>query len=227
MKQVGGSSTSASVSGATGGSVLGGGASTLSPSAQTSENFNTASRSVGTGLIAAVVVSQWTCECAGWELLIVPEGYWYWLTLSSSNVCVAGAATIWQSASVSYQYGVSGPYAYASGACIQVLIFSLMSVQVKLNAPNAHTYLEIMRVRYGHKGNLFFSLTSNILVISMLLLGGSVVVSALTGMSVQVAIIFMPIGVLLYTVHGGLKSSFIACYLHTIIVSGKRWKRQG
>jgi Na+/proline symporter len=134
---------------------------------------------------------------------------------------VSGAATILQSASVSYQYGVSGPYAYASGACIQVLIFSLMSVQVKLNAPNAHTYLEIMRVRYGrttHKVYLFFALTCNILVTSMLLLGGSAVVSSLTGMSVQVAIIFMPIGVLLYTVHGGLKSSFIACYLHTIIV---------
>lgn len=47
----------------------------------TSEHFNTAGRSVKTGLIASVIVSQWT-----------------W------------AATLLQSSNVAWQYGVSGPF---------------------------------------------------------------------------------------------------------------------
>lgn len=52
----------------------------------TSEHFNTAGRSVRTGLIAAVVCSQWT-----------------W------------AATLLQSSNVAWQYGVSGPFWYGAG----------------------------------------------------------------------------------------------------------------
>lgn len=48
--------------------------------------FSTAGRSVKSGLVAAAVVSSWT-----------------W------------AATLLQSSAVAYQYGVSGPFFYASG----------------------------------------------------------------------------------------------------------------
>lgn len=52
----------------------------------TSEMFSTAGRSVKSGLVAAAVVSSWT-----------------W------------AATLLQSSAVAYQYGISGPFFYASG----------------------------------------------------------------------------------------------------------------
>ncbi|CAN0253774.1 unnamed protein product, partial [Scytosiphon promiscuus] len=55
----------------------------------TSEQFNTAGRSIKTGLTASVIVSQWT-----------------W------------AATLLQSSNVAFNYGVSGPFWYASGATI-------------------------------------------------------------------------------------------------------------
>ena len=53
---------------------------------QTSEMFSTAGRSVKSGLVAAAVVSSWT-----------------W------------AATLLQSTTVAYEYGISGPFFYASG----------------------------------------------------------------------------------------------------------------
>lgn len=61
-----------------------------SVSVKTNEEFSSASRSVKTGLIAAGIVSAWT-----------------W------------AATLLQSSTVAFNYGVSGPYWYAGGACVQ------------------------------------------------------------------------------------------------------------
>ena len=57
--------------------------------AQTSENVNTAGRTVKSGLVASAVVSSWT-----------------W------------AATLLQSTGIAYRYGVSGPFWYASGATV-------------------------------------------------------------------------------------------------------------
>lgn len=77
-----------------------------------SEEFNTASRSVKPGLIAAGIVSAWT-----------------W------------AATLLQSSTVAYQYGVAGPFWYAAGATVQIFVFSVLACKVKMNAPRCHTYL--------------------------------------------------------------------------------------
>lgn len=67
---------------------------------QTSEEFSTAGRTVKSGLVAAAVVSSWT-----------------W------------AATLLQSSGVAYSYGVSGPFWYASGATVQILLFATLAIE--------------------------------------------------------------------------------------------------
>lgn len=67
---------------------------------QDSENFNTAGRTVKSGLVASAVVSSWT-----------------W------------AATLLQSSSVAYRYGVSGPFWYASGATVQIILFATLAIE--------------------------------------------------------------------------------------------------
>ena len=159
---------------------------------QNSEWFNTAGRVIKTGLTAAAIVSAWT-----------------W------------AATLLQSSTVAYLYGISGPFWYASGATIQVLLFGILAIELKRKAPNAHTFLEIMRARYGngtHKIFLGFALTCNMIVTGMLLLGGAAVVNGLTGMDISLAAFMIPIGVMIYTLVGGLKATFVADYMHTVII---------
>merc|ERR1719324_1894813 len=158
----------------------------------TSEFFNTAGRSVKTGLTAAVIVSQWT-----------------W------------AATLLQSSNVAWNYGVSGPFWYASGATIQVLLFGILAIEVKRRARKAHTMCEMVRARWGtgaHITFLCFGFMANIIVTSMLLLGGAATVNALTGMNIDLASFLIPWGVILYTAAGGLKATFLASYLHTAII---------
>lgn len=79
---------------------------------QTSEMFSTAGRTVKSGLVASAVVSSWT-----------------W------------AATLLQSTSIAYDYGVSGPFWYASGATVQIILFASIAIELKRRAPNAHVSL--------------------------------------------------------------------------------------
>jgi Na+/proline symporter len=90
-----------------------------------------------------------------------------------------------QSSSVAYNYGVSGPFWYASGATVQILLFASIAIELKRRAPNAHTFLEVIRARFGTTTHLVFTvfgIMTNILVTAMLLTGGAAVISALTGM---------------------------------------------
>jgi SSS family transporter len=159
---------------------------------QTSEAFSTAGRSVKSGLVAAAVVSSWT-----------------W------------AATLLQSSAVAYNYGVSGPFWYASGATIQVILFATLAIELKRKAPNAHTFLEAIRARYGgitHVVFIIFGLVTNVLVTAMLLTGGAAVIKDLTGMHAAAGCFLLPVGVVLYTMFGGIRATFITDWVHTVIL---------
>lgn len=158
----------------------------------TSEEFSTAGRSVKTGLIAAAVVSSWT-----------------W------------AATLLQSTTVTYQYGVSGAFWYAAGACVQIILFSAIAIELKKKSPGAHTFLEVMKARYGPPGHItfmVFAILTNIVVTVQLLSGGSAVISYLTGMHPVAACFLLPLSVAIYTVFGGLKATIITDWIHTFIL---------
>lgn len=155
---------------------------------KTSEWFYTAGRSIKTGLIASSIVSAWT-----------------W------------AATLLQSSTVTFEFGIAGSFWYAAGACIQVVLFSILAIELKRKAPMTHTFTEMINVRYGrhaHKIFLFFGLMTNTLVTAMLVLGGAAVVNSLTGIDITLAAFLLPFGIILYTIFGGLKATFFAEYIN-------------
>ncbi|KAN0082797.1 Sodium:solute symporter family domain containing protein [Tylopilus felleus] len=161
-------------------------------SPRNSEEFTSASRSVKPGLIASGIVSAWT-----------------W------------AATLLQSSAVAYRYGISGPWWYAAGATVQVLLFAQLAAKLKLNAPYAHTWLEIVATRWGtlaHLVFMFFGLATNLIVSSMLVLGGSATVNSLTGMNTIAACFLIPLGVAIYVVVGGMRSTLLCDYTHTTVL---------
>ena len=99
---------------------------------KTFEWFSTAGRRVKTGLFASSVVSTWT-----------------W------------AATLLQSSTVAYQIGISGPFWYAASASIQVMIFTILAMELKRKAPSSHTFPEMIYARFGkHSHKISCSLPS-------------------------------------------------------------------
>ena len=155
---------------------------------KTSEWFYTAGRTIKTGLIASSIVSAWT-----------------W------------AATLLQSSTVTFEFGIAGAFWYAAGASIQVILFSIIAIELKRKAPMTHTFPEMLYIRYGkhaHKVFLFFALMTNTVVTAMLVLGGAAVVNSLTGVDITLAAFLLPVGIILYTISGGLKATFFAEYLN-------------
>ncbi|SGZ47654.1 CIC11C00000003181 [Sungouiella intermedia] len=158
----------------------------------TAEEFATAGRSVKTFLLSSAVVSSWT-----WAA-----------TLLTSTVQV-------------YNNGVSGALYYAAGATVQIILFACLAIKGKERAPSAHTYLEIVKTRYGpvtHGIYCFWGFATNVLVTAMLLTGGSAVVHDLTGMNVVAACLLLPLGVVVYTLFGGIKATFLTDYAHTVVI---------
>jgi Na+/proline symporter len=172
---------------------------------ENAEEFTVAKRSLGTGLTAAGVTSSWT-----------------WST------------TLLSSATVAYEYGVAGSFFYAACNSTQIMIFSNLAIvslvlvnilltakadpyqESKRKAPNARTFLEIIRVRYGttaHLSFMFFSLASNILVVSSILIGGAAAINSLTGMNVYASLWLLPMSVAAYTLRGGLRATILTDYV--------------
>jgi Na+/proline symporter len=116
---------------------------------------------------------------------------------------------------------VSGPFWYASGATIQVLLFAILAIEIKRKCPAIHTMLEIVLCRWGttaHMVFLFFGLLTCLIVTAMLILGGAATINALTGMSTYAANFMIPVPVMLYTAFGGLKGTYYASFTHTAVI---------
>ncbi len=77
-----------------------------------SEQFNTAGRSIGTGLLAVDLVSHWT-----WASILL------------------------QSVSYGQFYGITGSYWFAVNDAIIMWLFAVVALELKHRAPKAHTML--------------------------------------------------------------------------------------
>ncbi|KAL3698886.1 hypothetical protein R1sor_012962 [Riccia sorocarpa] len=157
-----------------------------------SEEFNTAGRSIKTGLVAVDVVSRST-----------------WV------------ATLTVSVNEAYSYGISGPFWVSSGSVIQMIVFAILALELKRKAPKAHTVIELIRIRWGHFAALvflYFCYLNNFMISALMFVGAGEIMSTVTGIDIYAALILLPLGVVIYTFGGGLKATFISSYMHTIII---------
>ena len=117
-------------------------------------------------------------------------------------------------------------------------MFGMVAAKVKMNANGAHTFLEIVKARFGTGAHLlftFYAFLCILIVCGSLLrafliwssfvhpltcipVGGAATVNALTGMDIIAACFLLPIGIAVYVVFGGLRATFICDWAHTIIL---------
>lgn len=163
----------------------------LSEKSDRTEMFMVANRSVGIGLTTSAVFSSWM-----------------WIN-----------ETVYCSLQT-YKFGIALPVWWSAGLTFQIALMAVLGVAAKIRIPHAHTSLEIARIRYGRLGHVAFMilcLVLNILGCSNLLFNGSVVLSAMTGMHFVASTLLLPAGVIVYTVLGGIKATFLTDFLHTAI----------
>ncbi|KAL5338593.1 hypothetical protein BJX70DRAFT_398539 [Aspergillus crustosus] len=156
------------------------------------EMFMTANRTVRTGLTASAVVSSWL-----WSTALLGSSF------------------------TGYNYGVSDPFWFAAGCSPMIVFFALLGISCKRKVPEAHTSLEVVRIRYGRVAHIVFMvlcLVNNIFASANMLLGASAVISAMSGMHIIASTFLLPVRVTVYTFVGGIKATFLTDYFHTTII---------
>lgn len=122
---------------------------------------------------------------------------------------------------VGYNFGIAGPFWFAAGCSPMIVFFALLGISCKLKIPEAHTLLEIVRIRYGTTAHIVYMglcLINNIIAVANMLLGASAAITALTGIHIIAATFLLPVGVVLYTFVGGIKATFLTDYFHTFTI---------
>lgn len=150
---------------------------------QGTEMFYTARHTIKSGFLASSVVSSWTI-----------------------------AATLLTSTTWTFEFGVSGAYFYGAGACVQIFLFAVAALSLKRIAPGAHTMLELAKLRYGPAGHwvqICFSTVYQAFNCICILVGASAVYSAMTGMNPIAVCFLLPVGVVIYTLTGGIKATVL------------------
>ncbi|KGQ91018.1 solute:sodium symporter (SSS) family transporter [Candida albicans P94015] len=165
----------------------------LHENANSTETFSVANRSVGTFLSASAVYSSWSWST---EFLFV--------------------------SSMTYNYGVQAGYYYGAGLAIQIAVMSVIGIHAKKRIPTAHTSLEAVQLRYGKAAHLLYlvlSLICNICSCSAMILACASGISIIAGnLHIVASTMLIPFGVLLYTVVGGLKATFLTDFVHTTVL---------
>lgn len=158
----------------------------------TAEWFLSAGRNMKGGIVTASIVSTWT-----------------W------------AATIMVSSKMGYDYGISGPYWYAAGATIPLLLFGIVAIYMKKLAPQLHTFPEFALYRYDKKTHwimIIIGLLACTIVTTMVILGGALALNVLTGINVKIAVLVIPLAFCFYSSITGLKGSIITDYIQIAII---------
>lgn len=148
---------------------------------------------VSIGLTATTIVSQWT-----WS------------------------ATLLQSSTVASKYGISGPYWYAGGATIQIILFAILSIMLKTRAPGAKTFLQVIKARFGSRTHIVFCVfaffTNLIVMMSLTIAGTTVLNSLVKDLSPELAAMLLAAVIGGYTLIGGLGATFYVSYFNTALI---------
>ena len=165
----------------------------LHENANSTETFSVANRSVGTFLSASAVYSSWSWAT---EFLLV--------TL------------------MTYNYDIQAGFYFGAGLAVQIAVMSVLGIHAKKKIPTAHTSLEAVQLRYGKAAHLLYlvlSLICNICSCLSMILACAANISIIAGnLHIVASTMLIPFGVLLYTVVGGLKATFLTDFIHTTIL---------
>ncbi|KAK2148053.1 hypothetical protein LSH36_519g04111 [Paralvinella palmiformis] len=120
------------------------------------------------------------------------------------------------------KYGVVGQFWFCAGLIIQPLLFAIVACEIRIKAPGAKTFLQVIYARYGvpaHVVFMLFALFVNIYVASMVMYDGSNLLHILLkDIRKEILTVVLAGAVLLFTVFGGVGGSLYTAYVSLVLV---------
>ncbi|XP_061164269.1 uncharacterized protein LOC133173296 [Saccostrea echinata] len=147
------------------------------------------------------------------------------VTLSLTAVTVTSQllwpADFLQITTVTITSGLGGCLFFVLGIVVDILLFPILSVELKTKAPGAKTFLQIVYTRFGKPAHIVFcciALFANIVTITALLVAGRSAIGVLTKDATDEFIAFV-LSVLFgsYCFLGGIGTTFYISYFNTAI----------
>ncbi|KAG1788412.1 uncharacterized protein HD556DRAFT_1245125 [Suillus plorans] len=124
------------------------------------------------------------------------------------------SATLLQSSTAAYTFGIYHNMWYGAGGSIQVPMSRMVTAKVNMNPSSTHTFLEIVKARFGVVAHIVFTTCAFFLprvemVTDACFSGRCCYCECLTGMNILAAYFLLPIGIVVYVVFGGLRATFM------------------
>ncbi|CAD5124232.1 DgyrCDS12527 [Dimorphilus gyrociliatus] len=113
-------------------------------------------------------------------------------------------------------YGIAGQFWHAVGSTIGVFLFAIVVAEIRIKAPGAKTFLQVIKKRFGtpaHITLMIFAVLANVLIMGAVCKEGMGIIGAqsdgLTGYPIAVIVAIV---VALITIFGGVGGTFYLAY---------------
>lgn len=139
-------------------------------------------------------------------------GRWFWTS-----------GFTWSTASV-YEFGIVGQFWHAAAGAAVLLLFTMTAFEIRLKAPGAKTFLQVVSARYGpgpHIVLMIFALTLNIILASAILMEACRILNSLhqdTNTTAICAVLALAIAVSCLV--GGVGGNIYLSYFTSLLISG-------
>ena len=157
---------------------------------ENADAYMTAGNNVGFGIAAASMTSTWI-----------------W------------ASSLYASATSGYTYGISGPLHYGLWGALMILFIYPFGRRIRQVAPRAHTLAEIMRARHGSSSQLLLAgsnIVGSVISLTTNFVAGGAIISLLSPFTFAQGVLFVAIGVLIYTLWSGFRASSMTDFMQLV-----------
>lgn len=139
-------------------------------------------------------------------------GRWFWTS-----------GFTWSTASV-YEFGMVGQFWHAAAGASVLLLFTMAAFEIRLKAPGAKTFLQVVNARYGtgpHVVLMIFALTLNLILASAILMEACRILNSLhqeTNTTAICAVLALAIAV--SSMVSGVGGNIYMSYFTSLLISG-------
>ncbi|WP_129976494.1 sodium:solute symporter family protein [Rhodococcus sp. Q1] len=133
------------------------------------------------------------------------------------------ASSLYASATSGYTYGVSGPIHYGLWGALMILFIYPFGKRIRAVAPKAHTLAEVMFARHGRSSQLMLAgsnLVGSLISLMSNFIAGGVLISLLSPFDFVQGVVFIAVGVLLYTLWSGFRASVLTDFVQVVAMLG-------
>ncbi|KAJ8318387.1 hypothetical protein KUTeg_003478 [Tegillarca granosa] len=121
-----------------------------------------------------------------------------------------------QSSTLASKYELAGSLWYGVGVLFTLILFPMMTVHLKTNAPGAKTFLQVVYARFGKPAHIIFCIMA--FVVTTIMSGHAAFKMVVKDITNELTVLIMAVIFGSYCLIGGLGTTFYISYFNAVII---------